>query len=237
MAKNIIKNLLDIIFPCFCLNCQKEGTYLCRRCFQKIQINNQSNCYVCGKLTKESQTCSACLSKTHINRMFIAGKWEDQLLRQIIYEYKYRFIKEIHKELAETLINYINIYNKTLINNNIVLSFVPLHKRKLYWRGFNQSELLAKELSDKLKIPLLNLIARSRPTPPQVKITDAKKRHKNVSGAFSLLNPKITKTLSPGKIIILVDDICTTGATLEECAKALKILKPKEIWGLVLVRG
>ena len=228
--------LLDTIFPKFCLNCNKEGQYICPDCFNRIKTNTFPVCYKCEKRSLYSITCDKCKQKASLDGIIIANSWEDELLRQIIYEFKYRFIKDLCKTLGQTLINYVKKDYKTLINNNTILAFVPLHKKRQIWRGFNQAELLAREVAGSLNLPLTNLLQRTRNTNPQAEIKSQDKRKNNINQAF-ILNNNVNLPSFKNKTIILIDDICTTGATLEECAKALKSLKPKEIWGLVLARG
>lgn len=250
MISKIREFILDLLFPKFCLGCQKEGFYICPQCLAKIEINKFSNCFICGKRTPDNQVCSTCQRKTKLTGLLIASSWENLLLRQIIYEYKYRFIKDLSIPLSELLVIFLNhsgffTQHLPLDVDFYILIPVPLHKRRLIWRGFNQAELLAKQLNKYLKIPLVNnLIIRSRHTPPQMDINDKSERIKNISDAFQL-NPEFNRHNNQpltcpqvrGKIIILIDDVCTTGSTLEECAKILKPLKPKEIWGLVIARG
>lgn len=231
----IINFITDTIFPKFCLGCDKEGQYLCPDCSGKIELNVWSACYKCGKRTLNSYVCSDCKNKAALSGLLVAGNWENELLRQLIYEYKYRFIAELKKELSQTLINYIEKNCKTLISDNAIISFVPLHKNRFIWRGFNQAELLAKEISERFNLPMVNLIERSRNTTPQAEIKKQEKRQENIRQSF-IVSPALPMPIQ-NKIILLIDDVCTTGATLEECARTLKSLRPKEIWGLVLARG
>lgn len=241
--------ILDLLFPKFCLGCQREGFYVCHQCLAKIEINKFSNCFICGKRTPNNQVCSSCQRKTKLTGLLIASSWENLLLRQIIYEYKYRFIKDLSIPLSQLLVIFLNhsgffTQHLPLDIDSYILIPIPLHRRRLIWRGFNQTELLAKQLNKYLKISMLNnLIIRSRHTSPQMDINNKLERVKNISNAFKL-NPDFKnkpfaceREQVKGKIIILIDDVCTTGSTLEECAKVLKPLKPKEIWGLVLARG
>ena len=251
MINKLINWILDLLFPKFCLGCQKEGFYICPDCFKKIEINKFSNCFICGRRWPNNSVCSTCQRKTKLTGLLIASSWENPLLRQIIYEYKYRFIKDLSIPLSNLLIIFLNhsgffTQHLPLDINSYILIPVPLHKRRLIWRGFNQAELLAKQLNKHLKIPMINnLIIRSRHTRPQMDIKDQKERRENIKQAFKwspAFKQKIlshSKGWSPitGKIVILIDDVCTTGSTLEECAKILKPLKTKEIWGLVLARG
>jgi predicted amidophosphoribosyltransferase len=192
--------------------------------------------------------------------VLIAGSWEDLLLRQLIYEYKYRFIRDLSKPLSQILVNFLKtswLYYYPV--DDLILVPIPLHPKRLTWRGFNQAELLSKEISNYLGMPMIKLLERKRSTKPQAEIKKQKERKKNIESAFALSQkhsslrevPRkrgaevipLEKNIDEGmpllndKIIILIDDITTTGSTLEECAKVLKPLKPKGIWGLVLARG
>lgn len=252
---------LDILFPKICLSCSREGFYVCPECFSKIPIQRGLHCHICGRRSPNGKTCPECKSKTSsaMAGLLVASDWNNLLVRQMIYECKYRFIKELTLPLAAILTKFLTINhlvdwpNKqgvlTAINlsnwplDKLILTPVPLHKRRLSWRGFNQSLLLAEQINTHLKIPAIaDLLMRARHTPPQMGITDKIERAKNVASAFCLNPYYINNEFSTcgqvkGKIVILIDDVCTTGSTLEECARALRPLRPKEIWGLVIARG
>jgi len=176
--------------------------------------------------------------------ILVAADWENLLLRQIVYEYKYRFIKELALPLSSLITDFLNLHGIDKLFNcpadQLVIIPVPLHKRRLSWRGFNQSELLAKLVVQKFNLPLASdVLLRHRYSLPQMGITDKNQRRKNITNSFTL-STKLTveqQFFFKNKTIILIDDISTTAATLEECAKTLKALKPKEIWGLVIARG
>lgn len=242
--------ILDTLFPKYCLGCNAEGFYICAGCLEtRIRINQSELCYLCEKRSPNSATCANCQHKTQLNGIIVAGKWEDDLLKKLIYEYKYRFIKDIGKELCKTLIEYLNLNKNRLLNidnhtlplqhlkelaNPPIISFVPLHPKRKLWRGFNQAELLAQELSKHFYWPVADLLLKAKNITPQAEIRRQSDRKINIKNAFSPKKPLLSLK---NKTIIIIDDVCTTGATLEECAKALKPLKPKEIWGLVLARG
>jgi ComF family protein len=237
----MISNILDVIFPKICLSCHKEGFYVCPDCLAKIPLKRGARCYICGKRAPNGKTCIACKTKigSQLTGLLIASDWDNMLVRQMIYELKYRFIKDLARPLGNLLINFIEL-NK-MINFQVLIP-VPLHKRRLSWRGFNQAQLLADQLNKHLNIPVAdNLLIRKQHTSPQMEIKDRAQRIKNVSGAFSI-NPRLenkpfTCSQVRGKIVVLIDDICTTASTFENCAKALWPLKPKQIWALAVARG
>jgi predicted amidophosphoribosyltransferase len=165
----------------------------------------------------------------------------------MIYEFKYRFIRKLSEPLGNIFVNFLRINN--FIDFDFIIP-VPLHKRRLSWRGFNQSELLASQLNIHLATPIINdLLMRKRNTAPQMGINDKEKRIKNISDAFNINNDAnfksnasvgtkfITKQIIKNKSILLIDDICTTASTFENCAKAIGPLEPSQIWALALARG
>lgn len=111
---------------------------------------------------------------------------------------------------------------------------VPLHRWRLWNRGFNQSELLAKVVAERLNRPLIRALVRQKPTKPQFGLNKAD-RQKNMQGVFDISTRY--QPLVAGKTVLLVDDIVTTGATLNECAKILKQNGVREVWGLVLAKA
>ena len=121
-----------------------------------------------------------------------------------------------------------------------ILMPIPLHQKRLRWRGFNQAELLAQVINQKLNIPVINnLLVRIKNNTPQAKIKKAFQRRQNIHDVFEIKDvPCEAKNVFnfKKKIIILVDDISTTSATLGEAARTLNVLKPKQIWGLVLTK-
>jgi len=238
---------LNILFPKTCLSCRREGFYVCPECFTKIPVQRSISCHICGKRSPDGKTCPQCKANasSKLAGILVASDWNNLLVRQMIYECKYRFIYDLAIPMAGVIVAFLE--TTKVINlqaDKLILVPVPLHKRRLSWRGFNQAEAMAIEVGQHLKIPVVtNLLVRSRHTSPQMDINDKNSRIKNVANAF-LLNPDLPDNKKPliaeqmkGEMVILIDDVCTTGSTLNECAKAIKPLGPKAIWGLVVARG
>lgn len=114
------------------------------------------------------------------------------------------------------------------------ISFVPSHRyRKYFQKGYNQSELIARALAEQLELPIWEGFRKKRATVSQLKLK-RKERLKNLDSAFELRN---ISSLSSGTTVVLIDDVTTTGATLNELAKTLKSKRPDiKVWGLVLAR-
>ena len=116
--------------------------------------------------------------------------------------------------------------------NGEALTYVPLHPRRLRERGYNQSSLLTRELAKRIDLPVIeDCLIRVKQAKPQVRASDVRERRSNVADAFVCLDEGVI-----GKRIILIDDVCTSGATLESCAAALKSKGAVSVWGLTLAR-
>jgi len=179
--------------------------------------------------------CSRCQDKK-LSGLFSALPYKEKTLtRKLIYQFKYQpYLKDLAKTLASILIEHFVISGKNTdeIWENSVLIPVPLDKKKLKIRGYNQSEELAKELSNILQIPVISdVLIKIKSTKPQMELSK-EQREKNLEGVFEIKNPEKFS----GKKIFLVDDVYTTGSTMQECAKTLKENGIKTVWGIVIAR-
>ncbi|MSU60538.1 MAG: ComF family protein [Candidatus Staskawiczbacteria bacterium] len=232
--------LLELFFPSFCLGCKKEGTFLCYDCKSTLEISEYNYC-LCNKdplrlpAEEKNGKCGRCRNKK-LSGLYSALPYKEKFLtRKLIYQFKYQpYIKSLSKPLAEILIEHFVLAknNTEDIWENSILIPVPLEIKRLKNRGYNQSEAVGKELGHMLNVPLTagNLV-KIKKTLPQMELS-AKDRQENLKDAFAIKNPQeITN-----KKIFLVDDVYTTGATMEECAKTLKEAGAKQVWGIVIAR-
>jgi ComF family protein len=152
----------------------------------------------------------------------------DEVIRKAIHQLKYRNLKAISPCLAELLADYLS--SNPLPGEALVC--VPLHPWRLRERGYNQSSLLARDLGRRIDLPVIeDCLIRVKQAQPQVRAVDVEERRRNVVDAFVCRDEKLS-----GKQIILIDDVCTSGATLESCAAALKNKGAVSVWGLTLAR-
>lgn len=252
-----IKNFaLDTLFPISCLNCGLPDTWLCPECLAKIPALSSQVCPYCEKITTSSgRICSKCRDgfltknkKAPLDALVCATRYKEGNISKLIHLYKYNFVSDLRQPLGKIMI-------RGILENNLplpdVIIPIPLHPRRLRWRGFNQSELLANYIAQNLTpgfpIPILsNFIIRARYTRPQMKIKDYKERQKNISGIFTLAKGstssdhndrgRLNLQAIKDKNILLIDDVATTGATLFECAKVLKANGAKKVFGIVIAR-
>jgi ComF family protein len=207
-----------------------------------IPLLKSVSCFICNRRSPTAHVCDRCYAKFHppLAGLLVASDWDNLLLRQIIYKYKYNFIKELSLPLAKILIGFLEAFGlQNIAGDEIILVPVPLHKKRELWRGFNQSKILAQEIAEYFNLPLADdLLIRHRHTALQAEIKNNEDRKINMQNAFLLSSEALKKNYNlKNKTIILIDDVSTTSSTLSECARVIKPLKPKKIWGLVLARG
>lgn len=203
--------LINSVFPRECIGCRKNNELLCWGCVENIPKAPGSE-------------------HSFINAVF---DYRNPVIRRAIWKFKYKNSRALAQAFAPHMYDEIlgAIGNELFISGgeNIMLVPVPLHKNRQRERGYNQSELLVREI---LKLDSAhifsyepNLLVRSRETKPQAKSEKRNARIKNLRGAFA----PIATTLAQGRIVILIDDVTTTGATLLEAKRALSSLFPRKV--------
>ncbi len=242
MIKEVKNFFLELIFPKFCLGCQKEGEWLCSECGSEILPVVTQVCPLCGRISKSGEYCpkdkylKLKRSKKKIPRplsgIIVSAYYEEGPIKEVIHNFKYNHILELKDNLGDLMAKALKD-NLIDIGKNIIISAVPLHFLRRAQRGYNQSELLASYVADRLKMTKnFKIIKKIRKTKPQVKFS-GKKRRENLKNCYKIINKNAVR----GKTIILVDDVTTTGTTLNECAKVLKEAGAKKVWGLVIAKG
>jgi len=233
LLQKIANYAIELIFPKKCLVCGQFGDWLCSNCVRNTRVQTKQYCLVCNQSSVNGLTHPACVTKNTVDGIFIAGCFEQ--LQDLIHAFKYSLVKDLAEQLVLVYENFIKQNNLENFISSFCVTPVPLHQSRLRWRGFNQSELLAKNFAQRFNLPFYKaVLKRTKNTLPQTKL-DRSHRKANVSGAFA--SQSITNKIVRGKNILLIDDVCTTGATLNECAKILKKSDAKTVWGLVLARG
>jgi ComF family protein len=223
--------LLRWLYPEHCVVCDDilpDGGGFCPECVQKMEFIEKPVCVKCGKAvnnesTQEKGVCASCLSKTaKISKNSAVFVYEGEA-RDAIRRFKFDGRADYAPAFAALLA-------KEPADAERVVVAVPMHKKKLRKRGYNQAELLARHVAKFSNIPFVaRALIRAKNTPPQYGL-NYEQRLANVSGAFSV---KDNNAIS-GKSVLLIDDIYTTGATLEACADALLNAGAKDVRGLCL---
>lgn len=228
-------DVLDFIYPQRCPVCQtalSSGRELmCQNCMFKFREKKRllgPYCPSCKRqLPSLSDGCECEESDPTLEAVFSLGVYDEEM-EALIENFKYRRKRRLGAFLSELLSE--SLLDSVKLPRADFIVAVPLHKRKLRERGFNQSKIIASQLSEKLGIPVLpDSVIRKRNTRTQTGLS-REERRKNVKDAFKLTG----KVDLEGRRLLLVDDVLTTGATMSECARTLKNAGAKKIWGVTL---
>ena len=223
--RRVIDFFLEGLFPHRCFGCYRYQTLLCDDCFKRIPRRVPTTFFVANSPTHQ-KTIDSLTSATY---------FQVPLIGRLIHSFKYQSIKDLALPLGKLLSE--AVYHTSIPLPDIITA-VPLHKRRLRERGFNQSFLLAQHLTLTLHelmpfVEHLSLLEKTRHTKPQSKQQTRDARLANLEDAFALHHLYIKADLE-GKTIWLVDDVTTTGATLTACAKVLKAHGAREVHGFVI---
>jgi len=211
--------VLNFFFPQKCLGCGKENAILCPDCLSKIDYPT--------------------LLKS--NNILAATDYNDGLAKKAIWLLKYRGIKQLAEPMAELIKQRLLPKVRPWLNAKVGPLFIPipLSSKRLRERGFNQSELIARYLTQRLNLDgqrfnlCTNVLYKKVHTESQVLVKDREKRLNNIKNSFEVKNAELIKD----KNIILIDDVSTTGATMAEAKKVLREAGAKSIMALVVARG
>jgi len=232
--KNLKYKFLNLLFPIECAGCGREDVWLCRDCLLKISPARQENCFRCGRESALGQTCADCAVQYDLDGVFVAADYDHKVVAELIKKLKYSFARELGETLAEIIELYFK--RKEAEGEKINLKKydvapIPLHRRRYNWRGFNQAEIIARSFAARFGLTYAEPLIRAKHKTPQARL-GAEERKTNITGCFVAGEENIS-----GKNFLLIDDVATTGSTLNEAAKVLKAAGAKKIWGLVVAKG
>ncbi|MCM1192300.1 MAG: ComF family protein [Butyrivibrio sp.] len=226
--------VLQAVYPRRCPVCDdivgRRGEKICLKCMDRLKLLTPPWCMRCGKKTEEGQEyCGDCREKAHL---FERGRalYEYDSAAEPIYRFKYGGRREYAEFFGEQLADYLGDYIRGLQPDGFVP--IPLHRRRRAVRGYNQAELLADAVGRRMGIPVYShLLVRTRNTTPQKKL-NREERQNNLKRAFNI--PKNDVKL---KTILVFDDIYTTGATIDEAARALRAAGAERVYFVTLACG
>lgn len=217
--KKIIANIIFTKRCPFCSEVILPQNDCCKSCFKELPIIKGDVCNKCGMPFEK------CLCSKEIREYdgLCAPFYYREKVIDAIHRYKFRDERAIGEFFSKNMAKRINYCFSDKTFHMIVP--VPLYKKKLRERGYNQSMLLAKGIGKLINVPVFSFLSKDFDTKPQ-HLTDASKRAGNVAGVFSIKNPEKVK----GKTILLCDDIKTTGFTLSECSRVLKLAGAEKVY-------
>jgi len=223
----VLRDLVDLLLPPRCGGCRRLGAWLCDECRARVRRLEEPLCRRCGVPLESTRAACGCRERLRaLTRLRSAAAYEGPI-ETAIHRFKYQGWRRLAAPLAELMAERLVV--EGLAASAIVA--VPLHPARRRERGFNQAELLARQLRARLwSTEIRGRLIRTRATPPQVG-HDRRWRADNVRGAFSWDGPSLN-----GRPILVVDDVATTGATLDACATALRESGSGPVMGISVAR-
>lgn len=213
----MLMNLFQIIYPSFCSSCKK------------IIDQNSILCFSCQSRLKPVVPIILPITKRYTINIYTACAYMAPVKNLILKKFSYD--KLACYQLANIMLSFIPFNS---INPDFLIP-VPLHWTRFSWRGYNQSEVIAKTIEKQLNIPILKLITRKQRTVFQSKLNPIQ-RDKNTENAFKIKNKYVSQNQIKDKNILIIDDLFTTGATIKSVAKIITTLNPKSISAAIACR-
>jgi len=217
-------HLLDLLFPKFCLGCGKFGSYMCSSCFLKIHRLPYLKCPVCDRASIDGFTHPRCKKRFGLDRLISFFPYT-AVVQKAIKAIKYRYAHKV----TDDLLRYVLLPE---LPKQSVFIPIPLYPSRRRFRGFNQAEIIARVLSKRLGVPVrTDMLKRIRKTVPQVDMKNRQDRLSNTKGVF-----RVNKLPMQENPIILIDDVYTTGATMQSACEELKHVGVRNVWGLTIAQ-
>ncbi len=226
--------VLDLLFPLRCVECGNEGDLWCAACRGLVRVVPPL-CVRCGLWTlarsrvRPGRTCPSCQPHSSIYAYVSPYRYDTPAVRELIHRMKYQRVRSIALLFGALLTDACVRTGISLSDMSYIVP-IPLHPARERVRGFNQSQLIAEEVRRRAGLAVRSdLLTRVRRTLPQVECS-GEERLANVRDAFAVVNPLAVRDAT----ILLLDDVKTTGATLEEAARVLKEAGAKRVWAMTV---
>lgn len=226
-ASKAIKAVVDFLVPIACVHCGVEGSLWCDQCIENAPKLASNTCLKCGERTAENlQLCGDCVAlPPPLDRLVPIYRYGGSA-RSVVHALKYRHITAIAPAIADTM----SAHSFASRANLDCVAPVPAHEDRLRKRGYNQSSLLAREIADKLQLQFIeDALTKTRATQSQVELTKQQR-------AISLRHAFEANYRFDDGHVLLIDDVCTTGNTLMNCAAALKIAGARRVSAIVFAK-
>ncbi len=220
----MLNYILDLLFPKYCIHCNREGSWLCDGCILLLRKPLLSGCPDCLPAASGAY-CSVHASQRQLHGLLVIDRFEPGLLREAIHQLKYRGIRELAVPLGQLLAERFDYFPEL---TDAVSLPVPLSPKRWAERGFNQAELIGYQLP----VPLYrDILVRCKETKSQA-LLSKRERMSNVAEAFGIKRHR--RSLIADKVVVVVDDVMTTGSTIEAAAKVVKKAGARIVWGAVI---
>lgn len=229
LLENFWEQARKYLFPVYCLRCGLEGDWLCQFCESLCPPVPIQRCIFCQSIASHGETCVVCRRRHDLDGLIVRGIYGNWIWRNLIRTWKYKGAEELSVKCARYLEECLDFLP---IEKPFIVIPIPLARLRERERGFNQATVLAESVSGHLSLPIILALKRVRETAPQSKLSPDK-RLDNVKDCFKFVDSYEIKD----KNCLIIDDIITTGATMDAAAKELKRAGALNVWGLALVRS
>lgn len=219
----LFENLINLIAPLHCLYCDAEGAVMCEACLSSELVNLPSCCFSCSKLSANFATCPACSRHSSLRAVWSVCDYSSSA-SSIIRSYKYDSTREVSKTVVQEMLKVLPVVNFLVTN-------IPTDSRRVRQRGFDHCALIAKEIAKRRNLLYDPLLYRTKSI-HQVGATKSE-RIRQTKDLFQVKN----KNFLRDKTVLLIDDVATTGATMQSAARVLRDNGAKEIYGLVFAKN
>ena len=215
--------ILDLIYPRFCLNCGRMGEFWCEKCYRKLSFLRNPD------ITEDINELNDKKSEVYLDKVKALFAY-DESIKRIIHQYKYKGVKDLYETLGFWLYQFLSI------DEVDVVTYIPIHRRRLNDRGYNQAKLIAQFLAEKINVPCLPLLKRTIYQEKQALSIDKNERLAKSKDIF-VIQKKIANKLNRKIKILIIDDVITTGATINQAGKVLKQEGFEKVYGVALAHG
>ncbi len=224
--------LADLLLPNRCLGCGQGGEPLCAACAANLPTQTGFTCVGCSGPSYVGEPCHRCQPTSALSGLWVAGAYDHPVVAAAVRQLKYGGVRTLAQPLASLAVRFLRAHvavaHPQLLQFDAVVA-VPLHRRRQLERGFNQAELIADAVAKELGLPTAHpCLQRVRYRRPQVELKAAQRRS-NLTDAYRA-------AAAPSRVLLL-DDVASTGSTLQAAAAALKAAGAQQVWGLVVARG
>ena len=218
----IVEKIVEYFAPAECLGCGSRQDFICQGCIEQLP-RALPECYVCRKSNNTGRSCESCHDKSVLSKLWIATDY-DGMIREALLTLKNRRARSISKAFGDLLAKNV-VGDSSMID---LVTWVPVSPIRRRERGYNQAELIGRRVAEQLGLPACSTLGRV--TSLHQTGADRDRRLAQVSGAFYP-----TRRLD-GRRVLLVDDVVTTGATMDECARMLLAAGASEVVGAAVAR-
>ncbi len=207
---NIIELAISTIAPHNCLGCGQTGPIFCDNCRRTALSAPPSRCYRCHQATSQNKTCQNCRKRTGLSHVWVAANYEGNA-KKLVYKLKFDRLRAASRPMAAAMDE-----NLPILPSSVIITHLPTANNRVRRRGYDQAQLIAKNLAKRRRLAYQCLLVRKGAT-RQVG-SSRSSRFGQLKGVFSIKNQKALS----GAHILLIDDVLTTGASVESAAKTLK---------------